>query len=70
MKTSAPKYPHLPLRIRKMPNGHFQDTYTGRWISDAELERYSDTGDKKPQENKHSPSNEEQVLLKRWDLNY
>lgn len=68
MKRSAPKYPHLPLYIWKQPNGRYRDTKSGKWISDAELQRYSDQPTEKAQEIKHSLSHEE-ILLKRWDLN-
>lgn len=68
MKRSAPKYPTLPLRIQRQPNGRFKDTYSGRWVSDAELERYSDQPKQNKQNIKHSPSHEE-ILNKRWDLN-
>jgi hypothetical protein len=58
----------LPMYIWKQPNGRYRDTKTGRWISDAELQKYSNKPNESGQEIKHSPSHEE-IILKRWDLN-
>ncbi len=68
MKKKPVKHPTMPLYIIKVGRG-FKNTKTGQWLSDKEIQQYSNQEPKtrQKQEVKQSLSHSD-IIERRWDL--